>query len=349
MTLQFTTSRVVLPLAAVLLFVGLPLFSGTGSEAFGASGTSSATCGQLTKTQIQPLLSVHVAKVKISRVSDGQQCVYSGSDGGGEAIDVVVISGREAKSSFTTEVKSLDGKVAVKGVGSQAYRERGDFQLDSIKGSTYCSVSVGSGASIPGVAALQSANGGSSDIPESDNAVIATALGTICNRIYKSGSTKVSLSALGSTTATTSGGGSSGAAPLGTTQSTTTSAEDPEKVTLVKVTDPASQTDPNNAPYAGMRWVGMQFTVVVNGPDSLAGAPFIIGSDGMTYGFNTAQNIGGFSGCTQVPADGQAKEGKPSTLCVGAMLPTNVQVAKVVFSGLQTTQTGKGVLYWSPS
>jgi hypothetical protein len=349
MTLQLTTSRVVAPLVGALLFVGLPLFSGTGSEAFGAADASSATCGQLTKAQVQPLLSVHISKVKISRVSDGQQCVYSGSDGGGEAIDVLVISGSGAKQGFSSEVKSLDGKVAVKGVGTQAYRERGDFQLDSIKGSTYCSVSVGSGDSIPGVGALESANDGSSDIPDSDNAVIATALGSLCNRIYKSGSTKVSLSALGSTATTTTGGGSSGAAPVGTTQSTQTSAEDPEKVTLVKVTDPASQTDPNNAPYAGMRWVGLQFTVVVNGPDSLAGAYFIIGSDGMTYGFNTAQSIGGFSGCTQVPTDGQAKEGKPSTLCVGDMLPTGVQVAKVVFSGLQTTQTGKGVLYWSPS
>ncbi len=348
--MRFTTSRVVLPLVAGLMYVGMPLFSGTGSEAFGASSTSSGTCAQLTKAQIQPLLSVSVAKVKISRVSGGQQCVYSGPGGDGEAIDVLVISGGGAKQAFTGEVKSLDGKVAVKGVGSQAYREKGDFQLDSIKGSTYCSVSVGSGDSVPGVAALESsANGGTSDIPESDNGIIATALGTLCNRIYKSGSTKVSLSALGSTTATTTGGGSSGAAPVGTTQSTQTSAEDPEKVTLVKVTDPATQTDPNNAPYAGMRWVGLQFTVVVNGPDSLAGAPFVIGSDGMTYGFNTAVSIGGFSGCTQVPADGQAKEGKPSTLCVGAMVPTNVQVSKVVFSGLQTTQTGKGVLYWAPS
>jgi hypothetical protein len=348
--LQFTTSRVVPPLVIALLFVGLPLFNGTGSEAFGASSTSSGTCRQLTKAQIQPLLSVHVANVKISHVADGQQCVYAGPGGDGEAIDVLVISGSGAKQAFTTEVKSLDGKVAVKGVGSQAYREQGDFQLDSIKGSTYCSVSVGSGDSVPGVAALQSTtNGGTSDLPESDNAVIATALGTICNRIYKSGSTKVSLSALGSTTATTTGGGASGAAPVGTTQNTQTSATDPEKVTLVKVTDPASQTDPNNAPYAGMRWVGLEFTIVVNGPDSPGGKYFIIGSDGMTYGFNTSQYIGGFSGCTQVPADGSPKEGKPLTMCGGDMLPTNVQVAKVVFSGLGTTQTGKGVLYWSPS
>jgi hypothetical protein len=348
--LQFTTSKIAVPVVVALLFFWLPLFSGSGSEAFGASSTPSATCKQLTNTQIQPLLSVHVAKVKISRTLGGQQCVYSGAGGSGEAIDVLVIGGSDGKPAFTSDVKGFDGKVAVKGVGSQAYRAKGDFQVDSIKGSTFCSVSVGSEDSVPGVAAVESASGGTSDIPESDNAVIATALGTLCNRIYKSGATTVSLSALGSTTATTSGGGSSGAAPpVGTTQSTTSAATDPEKVTLVKITDPATQTDPNNAPYAGMRWVGLEITIVVNGPDSPAGSYFIIGSDGMTYGFNTSQMIGGFSGCTQVPADGNPKEGKPLTMCGGDMLPTNVQVAKVVFSGLGSTQTGKGVVYWSPS
>ena len=352
------TIRPLLVLSAAMVTV--LSFGATGASAaavrMAAKGHApEATCSQLTKAQIQPLIGVRITKVKVTKVKvtalTGHQCVFSGSGGNGQAIGVIVLKGGEAESAFNSEVAVLAGKVAVKGVGDKAYRAKSDFQPVAISGNDYCSVSVGSSDTIPGVGSIEEANGGRSTLPESDNSVIAAALGTICNRVYGKGNTTVSLAALRSTTQTSttqrsSAGGSSAAAPPGTTQSTKTASEDPLKVTLVKVTDPATQTDPNNGPYAGMRWVGLQFTVVVNGPDEDTGTSFIIGSDGMTYGFNTSQSIGGYSTCTATTDT--LRQGRPATICTGVMLPTSVQVTKVAFSGL-ATEKGTGVVYWSPS
>jgi hypothetical protein len=323
------------------------IVGGNGPPA--AAATPSATCNQLTKPQVQPLMSATITKVKVTEpLSSAQECVYSSRDNA-EDIDVLVVGGSEAKQAFQEDVHGLTSKKAVPGVGEKAYRSKGDFQISSSNGKEFCSVSVGSEETIPGVAAINAANGDTSYVPERDNAVIAEALGTLCNRLYKKGNTKVSLAALG--TATTSTGATGGSAasgqPIGTTQSTKSTATDPEKITLVKVIDPAVPNDPNNAAATGMRWVGLDFTAVVEGPDSLGGEPFVIGSDGMTYGFNSAEIIGPFPGCTGT--GNNVPQGKPQTLCWGTMIPTGVSVAKVAFSGLGTTQSGTGVLFWSGS
>ena len=192
---------IAVPIVATLSWI--PALGLRASAAVVASGGSKATCKQLPKSQIQALLSVPIAKVKVtSALATGQQCVYSGSDGGDD-IDVLVIGGSEAKPGFQEDVKDMSPKVAVKGVGDKAYREKGDFQIDSIKGSEFCSVSVGSDDSVPGVAALET--NGTSDIPESANAIIASALGTICNRLYGKGNTKPSLQGLSALTPADSG------------------------------------------------------------------------------------------------------------------------------------------------
>jgi hypothetical protein len=294
-------------------------------------------------------MSAKIIKVKVTKsLGSGQECIYASSDDA-EEIDILVVGGSEAKKAFQEDVAGLTSKQAVPGVGEKTYRSKGDFQISSTNGKEFCSVSVGSEETIPGVAAINAANGDTSYVPERDNAVIAKALGTLCNRLYRKGNTKVSLAALGTVTTTTgaSGGSAAGGQPIGTTQSTKSSATDPEKITLVKVIDPAVPNDPNNAATAGMRWVGLDFTAVVEGPDSLGGEPFIIGSDGMTYGFNSGELIGPFPGCTS--SGDNVPQGKSQTLCWGTMIPTGVTVSKVAFSGLGTTQSGTGVLFWSGS
>jgi hypothetical protein len=192
-----TLQYVIAGLPALVALSVIPAFGGSASGALVAIDSAKATCKQLTKAQIQPLLATPVTKVKVTAaLSTGQQCVYSGSgsEGSGDVIDVLVIKGREAKQGIQEDMKSLRPRVAVKGVGDRAYREKGDYQIDSIKGSEYCSVSVGSEDSVPGVDALEV--NGTSDIPESANAVIASALGTICNRVYGTGNTKPSLKGL---------------------------------------------------------------------------------------------------------------------------------------------------------
>ena len=91
--------------------------------------------------------------------------------------------------------------VSVPGIGDKAARDTGDDQPDSIKGDVFCAVSLGADEGVPGVAALQEAVGGTSNIGEAANGIIAAALGTLCNRIYGSGSTTPDLSGLGSASA----------------------------------------------------------------------------------------------------------------------------------------------------
>jgi hypothetical protein len=135
---------------------------------------------------------------------------------------------------------------------------------------------------------------------------------------------------------------------VGDTLCTSTASEDPLKVTLVKVIDPATPADPNNAATAGTRWVGFNITVVVEGPDSNSGVAFAIGSDGKEYGYNSSYTLGNTAGCTEteVNESGGGQQGKPETICPGAMIPNGVSVAKVAFSGLGT-DSGTGVVYWT--
>lgn len=113
-------------------------------------------------------------------------------------IDVVVVKSASAKQVFKEDIAGFSHKVLVPGVTGKAYRATGDFQMEGLDGQVVCSVSVDSAATIPGVATLQ--NNGNSDgdfqLSESDNSIIATALGTICNRVFGKGSTKPSLAGL---------------------------------------------------------------------------------------------------------------------------------------------------------
>jgi hypothetical protein len=190
--MHFRYLRFLFALPVVALSVALPSLSGSGPQALAASKPS-VTCKQLTKSQIQPLLTSHIVKVMITPAPyGGQQCVFSGPDGDG-AIDVLVING---KQFYKQDVKDSHLNVAVPGVGDKAERAKGDFQVDSLKGNEFCSVTVGSSDTIPGVAALQTAAGDTNTIPEKDNAIVAKALGTVCNRLFKKGNTTPSFAGM---------------------------------------------------------------------------------------------------------------------------------------------------------
>jgi hypothetical protein len=166
-------------------------------------GSPSITCKQLTSAQIQPLMNGTIKGVKVTPgLQHGQHCVFSGGSDGAQDVDVLVDQGSFAVSSVKQDITEFKGKVVVPGVGDKAYREKGDFSIDALKGDKICTVSVGSAEDIPGVGAIENANGNSSDIGEANNAVLATALGTVCNRIFGSGNTKISLTGLAPYTST---------------------------------------------------------------------------------------------------------------------------------------------------
>jgi hypothetical protein len=112
---------------------------------------------------------------------------------------VLVIKG---KQYYKQDVRDSHLTVAVPGIGDKAARAKGDFQIDALKGDEFCSVSVVSSDTIPGVAALEDAANGTSDIPEKANATIAKALGTVCNRLFKKGNTTPSFAGLSTATTT---------------------------------------------------------------------------------------------------------------------------------------------------
>ena len=168
----------------------------------GSAGGTAVTCNQLTKAEVQPLLVDPITTVKVTAAGidgEGQQCVFgTASDG---AVDVLVLRGDEATSGYAQEVQGMTTPVSVPGIGDKAARDTGDDQPDAIKGDVFCSVSLGTDQGVPGVAALEQAAGGTSNIGEQANGIVAAALGTLCNRIYGSGNTTPDLSGLGSASA----------------------------------------------------------------------------------------------------------------------------------------------------
>src|SRR6185312_5995323 len=119
----------------------------TGDTASAIGGTK-ASCKQLTKEQVQPLLVNTITDVKVTAA-------------GTDAIDVLVLGGVDAQPAYASAVKGEShGAVAVPGVGDQASRDTGDGEIDSIKGDLYCAVSLGSSGDVPGIGKLEQAAGG---------------------------------------------------------------------------------------------------------------------------------------------------------------------------------------------
>ncbi len=177
-----------------------PIAGGSGPAGTGGSANATATCNQLTKADVQPLLADPIATVAVTAAGtdgDGQQCVFGTANSGG-AIDVVVLGGSDAAPAYAADVQGLGKAVDVAGIGDRAARDKddGSDSITSMKGDLYCAVSMGGADGIPGVAAMEQAAGYTSDIGDPAYAAIANALGTLCNRIYGSGNTTPDLSSL---------------------------------------------------------------------------------------------------------------------------------------------------------
>lgn len=118
-------------------------------------------------------------------------------------------------------------------------------------------------------------------------------------------------------------------------------------VTLLKVFDPATGVDPNTSPPDGTRWVGFESTVVVDGSDADGGGVDVIGSDGQTYGSNTAYFLSVFDGCTATTGD--VPSGQTRTFCSGVGLPPGVTVAKIGYSTQGVAGGAPAKLFWTVS
>jgi hypothetical protein len=232
--MKFCTIRPVIGLLSVssvmVLFLSVPNASAATRVLATKSAHAPKTgCSQLTKAQVQPLIANPITKVTVKPVTEqqytlgtkkvGQECVFAAGSGDSEALTVIVISGPIAAKAYADDVQSLSPRpVAVPGVGSKAVRARVDAKgaagtttLSALKGDTYCSVSPQDG-DIPGEGQLEEAAGDTADIGNKAYAEIAAAIGTVCNRVFRSGNTTPELTGLtqagaaaaaGSTTTTT--------------------------------------------------------------------------------------------------------------------------------------------------
>ena len=177
------------------------------------------------------------------------------------------------------------------------------------------------------------------------------------------GATAALVAACGGTSSTNTislptlpGGGastSSAAGPtsgnLGDTLVMQDSGDDIAHVTLLKVFDPATGFDPNTTPPDGTRWVGFELTIVINGSRSGEDdtSVEVIGSDGKTYGTDTAYGLSKFDGCVATDT-GELASGATQTACSGVGVPPGVTVAKVGYS--TEGVSGNGIpakLFWT--
>jgi len=161
-------------------------------------GGGSATCSQLTNEDIQPLMTNAVVGDDVSAVgtdSDGQQCIYHDADSE-QAVDIIVAPASDEVFGYNSAKENATNPVDVAGIGDEAFREAGDDQPTAQSGGLVCSVSLGTNTEIPGTDAL--IQNGSLDLTETQDGIIAEALGTVCNRIFGSGNTTPDLSGLAS-------------------------------------------------------------------------------------------------------------------------------------------------------
>jgi hypothetical protein len=133
---------------------------------------------------------------------------------------------------------------------------------------------------------------------------------------------------------------------LGDTLTYTAQGASPVHVTLIKVFDPATGFDPNDASPTGTHWVGFEGTLVddAQNSDDDSGQVLVEGSDGQTYGLNEAYNLTVFDGCDEV---GDVGPGQTATFCTAVGLPQGVTVAKILYNPIGLTAATDAVLFWT--
>ncbi len=163
------------------------------------TGGATASCKQLTLDQVQPLLDVPLKNVIVTAAGlsgGGQECRFVGDDQA-DYVDVVVIGGSDGTLEYNHDISDFPSAAPLPGVGDQAMWDKANesSSFAALKGDVYCSVSA-EDENVPGVGALMDAANNTLQIGDANWQVIATALSTLCNRIYGSGTTTVDLSGL---------------------------------------------------------------------------------------------------------------------------------------------------------
>lgn len=171
--------------------------STSGKTEGGMTAKTMPTCSQLKAADVQGLMTNPVVGgavvTTVGYDADGQQCVFGDADST-QAVDVIVVPANDPVAGYAASMQGTTNPVAVPGVGDAAFRPTGDIVPFAEHGGVLCTVSIADATQVPGVAAL--VVNGTLDLTEGQDAIIAAALGTVCNRIFGSGNVTPELSGL---------------------------------------------------------------------------------------------------------------------------------------------------------
>lgn len=165
--------------------------SGSGS----GSAAAKATCTQLTATDVQGLMTNPVVGqpevTPVGTDSDGQQCIFDDANSE-QDVDITVVPSSDQAAGYATAKQQATNPVSLSGVGDQAFRDGESPTAEG--GGLVCSVALGTDTQLPGVDKL--IVNGTLNLTDAQNAVVAAALGTVCNHIFGSGNMTPDLSGL---------------------------------------------------------------------------------------------------------------------------------------------------------
>jgi hypothetical protein len=169
---------------------------GSGAATTKAAAKAKVTCSQLAKTDVQGLMTSTVTSMKVSPVGtggDGQLCVFGGSDDS-QAVDVIALPDSDPALGWDQSKAQASDPVSLTGIGDEAYREGDDDSPFARHGGVLCTVSIGTISQLPGSDAM--ITDGTLHEGPAQETVVATALGTVCNRLFGTGSTTPDFSGL---------------------------------------------------------------------------------------------------------------------------------------------------------
>jgi hypothetical protein len=159
-----------------------------------AGGAAKATCSQLKASDVQGLMTNPVVATpdvtQVGTDGDGQQCVFHDADSE-QAVDILVFPASDP-INYTYAKQHAKKPETLAGVGDQAFND--DGQPTAEHNGLMCTASTGTETQIPGADAL--IVNGTLNLTDAQNAVIAAALGTVCNRVFGTGNTTPDLSGL---------------------------------------------------------------------------------------------------------------------------------------------------------
>lgn len=155
-----------------------------------------ATCDMLTPADVQFLMTDPAIGPTVSPISEdgsGQRCDFNNADVD-QTVEVIVGPSSDPIFGYAAQKNSTAGAVPVSGVGNQAFRKPDDYDPTADGDGVTCSVS----ASIDDVPAAASliVGGHSITLTSVQQDTVATAIGTVCNRVFGSGNTTPDLNSL---------------------------------------------------------------------------------------------------------------------------------------------------------